>query len=137
MKERAAAGFAVALLLFGTESLAQDAAFEPETESERARRRVPPPADVSGFDPLGDVAVPAIRAYQRGMRDKSVARCPYRVSCSRYALRQIERHGFVVGFAYFLDRFLFRENEEALRHYPTVVMPDGTLKIDDSLREED
>ncbi|MFW5741043.1 MAG: membrane protein insertion efficiency factor YidD, partial [Myxococcota bacterium] len=119
MKERAAAGLAAALLLFSTRSVAQEAPFEPETESQRARSRVPPPADVSGFDPLGDVAVPAIRAYQLGMRGKSVARCPYRVSCSRYALRQIERHGFVVGFAYFLDRFLFRENEEALRHYPT------------------
>jgi hypothetical protein len=92
--------------------------------------------EVSGFDPLGAIGLPAIRAYQRDMRNKSISRCPFRVSCSHYAIQAMEKHGFLVGLAYLLDRFFFRENEEALQHYPSVIMPDGTMKLDDGVAEK-
>lgn len=126
-----AAAFVAAIASSATPSQAQEAPFEPVPESLRARPVTVP--EVSGFDPLGDLALSAIHFYQRDMRDKSISRCPYRVSCSRFAVREIQRHGFIIGLAYFLDRFFYRENEEAMQHYPTVVMPDGSLKLDDGL----
>ncbi len=84
-----------------------------------------------GFRPLADLALKLIHYYQTDLGGHSIARCPYAVSCSRYAVGQIERHGAIVGLAYFFDRFFYRENTAAIGLYGSALAPDGSLKLDD------
>jgi putative component of membrane protein insertase Oxa1/YidC/SpoIIIJ protein YidD len=101
--------------------------FEPSLEAEEA----PAAPLTAGFRPLADLTLRLVRYYQTEIGVHSIARCPYAVSCSRYAVGQIERHGALVGLAYFLDRFFYRENASALGLYGAAVAPDGSLKLDD------
>lgn len=124
---------AAAALLWGSPAVSQeppelgpDEPFEPAPEvSPEATAEAP------GFRPLADLALRLVRYYQTDIGVHSIARCPYAVSCSRYAAGQIERHGAVIGLAYFLDRFFYRENTAAIGLYGAVRGADGGLRLDD------
>lgn len=81
---------------------------------------------------LVDFATFAIQGYQHSHRDVSIARCPYAVSCSRFALESIQTHGFALGTLLFVDRFFYRENTSARERY-RLVRQGGRLLLDDSL----
>ena len=98
-----------------------------------------PPAAISttpapGFHPVTDVARAAIRFYQTDIGSRSVARCPYAVSCSRFAANAIEQDGLLLGLLSFVDRFFFRENAAALQHYGWARTADGQTRLDDTVR---
>ncbi len=44
-------------------------------------------------------AIAAIRLYQRTLSPRMPISCKFKPTCSRYGLRSIEKHGFVVGSA--------------------------------------
>lgn len=92
------------------------------------------PTPAPGFHPVTDVARAAIRFYQTDIGSRSVARCPYAVSCSRFAANAIERDGLLLGLLSFVDRFFFRENAAALQHYGWARTADGQTRLDDTVR---
>jgi hypothetical protein len=94
----------------------------------------PPPAPSLALGPLSEALTSSIRFYQREIGPNSIARCPYAVSCSNFALRVTRDYGFF-GLPLFLDRYFFRENGEIPRHYPRVRLAGGVVRFDDSLRD--
>ena len=106
--------------------------WEPEElpADDGARFRSPPPPAL-----LESLARPAIRFYRRRMAVQSIDRCPFHISCSRFAEKAVERFGFVRGVALFVDRHFYREHAGALRLYPLRETWSGgriKLKLDDS-----
>lgn len=69
--------------------------------------------------------------YQKDVSTKSISRCPYAISCSRFAKRAIEEHGFLLGISLFIDRNLFRENSHMYENYELVLSEDGSMKLND------
>jgi hypothetical protein len=92
----------------------------------------PPPAPApSGFAPVADLALAAIDHYRSAIGPKSIARCPYLCTCSAFARRAIEVHGFVLGLVLFVDRFFYRENRQLVQHYEPVIGDDGRMRWSD------
>jgi hypothetical protein len=107
---------------------------EPADEPwEPALAATSPPAAVapSGFAPLADLALAAIDHYRVAIGPKSIARCPYLCTCSAFARRAIEVHGFVLGLVLFVDRFFYRENRQLVQHYEPVIGDDGRMRWSD------
>jgi putative component of membrane protein insertase Oxa1/YidC/SpoIIIJ protein YidD len=73
-----------------------------------------------------------IRCYQRRVSANSVARCPFVVSCSDFALQAVQRHGFLMGLCLFIDRSFYRENPQIGDLYPYRQQNLGLLRLDDS-----
>ena len=69
--------------------------------------------------------------YRRHTATNSISRCPFAISCSRYAEEAIGHFGFVHGLLLFIDRHLYREHTYAWDLYPVVESPDGVLRLDD------
>ena len=69
--------------------------------------------------------------YQKEVGTNSISRCPYRISCSRFAKRAIDEHGFLLGISLFIDRNLYRENSHMYENYDLVLSKNGTMKLDD------
>jgi putative component of membrane protein insertase Oxa1/YidC/SpoIIIJ protein YidD len=107
-----------------------DVPFEPARAHAAARPEEDGP---SGFSPAADVLLPLIGVYREHIGPASIRRCPFAVSCSAFARDAIERHG-LFGLLLFFDRYLFRENPDAWRHYGVVRVEDGTLRLDDAVR---
>lgn len=63
--------------------------------------------------------------------DKTIHRCPFAISCSRFAEKAVKRHGFIPGLIIFMDRHLIRENPGARNRYARVYR-DGRILLDDS-----
>jgi len=78
------------------------------------------------------VANKLIKLYQKEISPQSISRCPFYISCSNYAYQAINRHGLIVGIAFFIDRNLYRENIESHLHYQLRETQFGVLKLDDS-----
>ncbi|MEK6606028.1 MAG: membrane protein insertion efficiency factor YidD [Myxococcota bacterium] len=89
------------------------------------------PGDEPRFAPFGDLALAAVRLYRARIAPRSIARCPFVVSCSTLALRSVESEGLFLGLLRFIDRFFFRETPAALSLYRSVYLPDGALRLDD------
>jgi len=81
---------------------------------------------------LGGLVLSVIRFYQRDISIKSVGRCPFYISCSRYAVLAIERKGLFLGLCYFVDRNCYRENRSLYHHYEFRETESGVLRLDDS-----
>lgn len=84
---------------------------------------------------LKPLAQSAIQFYRRHIAIESTDRCPFHISCSRFAEKAVQRFGFVRGIALFIDRHFFREHIGAQQYYAlreTLVNNRITLKLDDS-----
>lgn len=84
---------------------------------------------------LKPLAQSAIQFYQRRIAIESTDRCPFHISCSRFAEKAVQRFGFVHGIALFIDRHFFREHMGARQYYAlheTLVNNRIKLKLDDS-----
>jgi hypothetical protein len=95
---------------------------------ERAHGDTEPPP--SGFAPTATLLLPAIDVYRTSIGPRSVARCPFVVSCSTFAREAIRERGFL-GLLSFLDRFFFRESIDAFHRYDWAVAADGSIRLDD------
>lgn len=73
----------------------------------------------------------SISFYQKNIAQRSIHRCPFKISCSAFAKTAISQYG-IVGLAMFLDRYYFRENKLAFIYYKRVEEKNGILKLDDS-----
>ncbi len=98
----------------------------PDSSSIRIRSTPPPQ---SFFVSLTNSA---ISLYQRDISTQSISRCPFEISCSRFAIRSIADHG-VFGVALFIDRYFYRENIESFINYKLIKTNNGLLKLDDKL----
>ena len=110
-------------------------AWEPEVQSPSSTvetSRSLPPQHLST-----EILLKIISYYQDKISKESVKRCPFKTSCSKFAQEAISRHG-VLGVLLFIDRYLYRENDEAFLHYKIVENDGGVLKLDDDffLRSE-
>lgn len=106
-----------------------DAPWEPDL-------RASPPAtasDAPDYRPVSGALLAFINLYRSRIGPRSIRRCPYVVSCSTFARAAIERYG-LLGLPLALDRYLFRDNLGAFEKYRLVRMPDGSLRLDDTLR---
>ena len=84
---------------------------------------------------LKPLAQSAIQFYRRRIAIESTDRCPFHISCSRFAEKAVQRFGFVRGIALFIDRHFFREHVGARQYYSlreALVNNRITLKLDDS-----
>ena len=84
---------------------------------------------------LPSIAQSAIRFYQHRIAGESTSRCPFHISCSRFAQSAITRHGSIKGVAMFIDRYFFREHMGSQLYYPLRETWRGKflrLKLDDS-----
>lgn len=72
-----------------------------------------------------------IRFYQKKISVKSISRCPFDISCSRFALKAIERYGLFIGILFFIDRNFYREHKFAFLYYPLIENEDFILLLDD------
>lgn len=78
-----------------------------------------------------DYLGPLFRWYGQTSQEKSIHRCPFLISCSVYARRAIQEKGFLWGTVLFIDRYFYRENQEAYKHYLRVERK-GRILLDDS-----
>lgn len=84
---------------------------------------------------LKPLAQSAIQFYRRRIAIESTDRCPFHISCSRFAEKAVQRFGVVRGIALFIDRHFFREHVGAQQYYSlreTLVNNRIALKLDDS-----
>lgn len=82
---------------------------------------------VSFLSPITEVV---IGAYQVNAGRTSVERCPFHLSCSRFAVSSVNKYG-VLGVCMFIDRFFFREHPAIQLYYPYRANSKGVLKLDD------
>jgi len=74
----------------------------------------------------------AISFYRNSISEKSISRCPFEISCSRFAEIAIKKYG-LLGYAIFIDRFFYRENISAFSLYTKKQLPNGLIKLDDKI----
>jgi len=75
----------------------------------------------------------AIWFYRNHIASQSISRCPFYISCSRYAEIAIAKNGFVKGTSLFIDRHFFREHLGAFQYYELRTREDtNMLKLDDT-----
>ena len=116
-----------ALLFAGADVRAQEEPFEPddvvaELPSEEAPR----------YRPVTDALLAIVELYREEIGPRSIRRCPFVVSCSTLAKEEIDKNG-LYGLLVFLDRFFYRENIDAHRHYLSRRSADGALLLDDRM----
>ncbi len=87
----------------------------------------------TAFDPVGMLAAAALNYYNTHVSPKSIARCPFKISCSAFARKAINKYGFFLGSAMFFDRFLYREHKHAIEYYKKTLTDEGVLKLNDTL----
>jgi hypothetical protein len=115
-----------AIMIAQVSSKAIEDAWEPEERDATASQ------NKKNFSLLPVVADQLISFYQTNISPQSISRCPFKISCSMFAQKAIERYG-IFGVAMFIDRYYYRENHEAFAHYKLVVTDQGILKLDDAL----
>lgn len=128
---------AFALLLISEKSVCQElptqTAYEEPWEKEDISSQEEQNYYSSGIRslPFEQLSRALISWYQKDVSTKSISRCPYAISCSRFAKRAIEEHGFLLGISLFIDRNLFRENSHMYENYELVLSEDGSMKLND------
>ncbi len=75
--------------------------------------------------------VDANQVYQTKIGTKTIHRCPFETSCSKFLEISVEEHGAVKGFALFLDRYFYRENIMIQQNYEAVVRNNKVVYRDD------
>ena len=73
----------------------------------------------------------AEQAYQSKIGSKTIHRCPFETSCSQFLLISVEEHGKLKGFALFLDRYFYRENNMIPQNYEAVRKDNKVVYRDD------
>lgn len=73
-----------------------------------------------------------IRLYEQKISTQSISRCPFYISCSKYAHQAVRKYGVLIGICLFIDRHFYRENSMIYRHYKLRETDTGVLKLDDS-----
>ncbi len=101
-----------------------------------AKAQEPPPDKAKSTEerasgPAQTLALSLITYYQTSISSNSVHRCPFQISCSQYACESIKTAGLGGGLTHFIDRYYYRENKDAFRHYPLAAQADGAIKLDD------
>ena len=82
--------------------------------------------------PVTFLGLSLIHIYQKKISPNStMARCPFKTSCSHFAYQSISDKGFLVGSLLFLDRYYYRENPSTPYNYPFYENDRGVLKIND------
>ena len=81
----------------------------------------------SFLSPIGNFL---ISAYQDNARTTSQSRCPFYISCSRFAKESIAVYG-IFGAFMFIDRYFYREHTAMRLYYSYRATPGGILKLDD------
>ncbi len=74
--------------------------------------------------------------YQTKIGSKTIHRCPFEVSCSKYLIQSVENHGWIKGTALFIDRYFYRENSSISTNYESIINGNRVLykdEISDSL----
>lgn len=122
-----ALGIAVSLFLVSSMARAEEAPFEPDEIDLEEAPEAPPK-----YRPLTDTLLTLVSLYREEVGPRSLRRCPFVVSCSALAKRELEENG-ILGLFVFLDRFFYRENIDAHRHYPRRRSEDGVLLLDDEI----
>jgi len=73
----------------------------------------------------------ANQVYQSKVGSKTIHRCPFEISCSKFLRISVEKHGAVKGFTLFLDRYFYRENTMIPHNYEAVVKNNKVVYRDD------
>lgn len=120
------------LLVLGAASVSaqrvQDVPWEPGEGTVRLVAAQPaPPMSI-----IGMFSRSAVSWYHSTSSSHSVARCPFEISCSRFAVMALDRYG-IAGVPLVLDRYFFRENAEAFSLYERKAVRNGVVKLDDAL----
>ena len=129
--------FALTLLLFSENSFCQQFPIETDYEEPWEKEDISSQEEQSYSNseisslPFKYLSRALISWYQKDVGTKSISRCPYVISCSRFAMRAIENHGFLLGISLFIDRNIYRENSHMYENYDLVLGEDGSMKLDD------
>lgn len=114
----------------------QGVPFDEPWESDLPRAAAPSKPAIyqtdTSYSPLRLLVRAGIGLYRDHVSRHSVSRCPFAVSCSRFAAEAVERHG-AAGLLLFIDRYFYREHAFAFTHYPLRLLHGGYLKLDDAL----
>ncbi|MCB2212585.1 membrane protein insertion efficiency factor YidD [bacterium] len=73
---------------------------------------------------------PLLHWYQH-QSARTVSRCPFKTSCSRYALVSFETKGPILGLLFFIDRHYFREHRYVSLYYRPALNTAGQKRLDD------
>ena len=120
------------LVLLAVPAAAQQSEPDAWEPGEGTVRLLHPHPETDGRVPstLDLFSIAAISYYQQNISRASVSRCPFDISCSRFAVTAIRRYG-VLGYAMFIDRYFYRENAGAFSAYTRRIGPNGIVKLDD------
>lgn len=110
-------------------------AWEPDARALQAAVPIPDAVPAAEAAPTGNpvtgVLLMGIGYYRSDIGPRSISRCPFRTSCSRFAQLSLRRWG-ILGVVPFTDRFLYRENVQTASLYLPWLSPQtGTIKSDD------
>lgn len=78
-----------------------------------------------------DYGVKMVELYQNKIATNSVSRCPYYTSCSYYTIHAIRQYGLLPGILFFIDRNLYRENQDVYKKYLFKTDKNDAMKIND------
>ena len=87
---------------------------------------------IKKYNPKNRIVIEKIYdLYQTKVSDKSIHRCPFYTSCSRFYSIALREYGCLWGSIMFIDRYFYRENKAAYKYYDFKSRDDGVLKLDD------
>jgi hypothetical protein len=72
-----------------------------------------------------------VSQYRSNKVDTSIHRCLFDVSCSHLAEVALKKRGILVGTLVFVDRYFYRENNQARELYPMVANKEGLYHFSD------
>lgn len=72
-----------------------------------------------------------VNLYRDNKENTSIHRCIFHISCSHFAQSAVEKRGVVLGGIMFIDRYFYRENNDARLFYPLEHEPNGTFRLND------
>lgn len=119
-------GLVLALVFATAKAHAMEEPFEPDDDLEVESLLERPPR----YRPVTETLLALVSLYREEIGPRSVSRCPFVVSCSTLAKEELEEKG-ILGLFVFMDRYFYRENIGARRHYPLRPSNDGRLLLDD------
>lgn len=72
-----------------------------------------------------------MKFYQTQISSKTLHRCPFKTTCSKYLYLSVKKQGFLLGTISFVDRFFYRENINSYHHYEKIETNKGVIKLND------
>ncbi len=69
--------------------------------------------------------------YHHQISNSTIARCPFKTSCSSFLISAVERTDIFRGSIAFLDRYFYRENPSAWSNYSYYAGEGNILKLND------